>query len=241
MSLIIYPAPLYAFLAFANRTRGESSPQSKTKILDCAAGGETPPLGLFHEYGYETWGIDISPQQIQLAQAFGEKHNMVLNLRVGDMRQLPFDDDTFDCVYEYNSIAHLSKVDTGLAIKEMFRVLKKGGLCFVGFMSLDCWPILGRRVNDGEFCLIEGDQEVTHSAYTDNEPDQYFASWKILQKEKNTRWFRWWSAQLSKADWMSWFDQAHSDLTSVEWEQMYPNRIERGNNTNLYYVAQKPE
>lgn len=240
MNKLVYPAPLYSFLSILERSRNGSTPQP-IKILDCAAGGKTPPLGLFHEYGYETWGIDISPEQVQLAQAFGEQHGMSLNIRQGDMRQIPFGDETFDHVFEYHSIAHLTKVDTGIAIDEMWRVLKKGGMGFIGFMSLDSWPILGHKVGDNEFCLIEGDQEVVHSAYRDHEPDRYFPAWTIIHTEKHTRWFRQWSASLSLEDWMQWFDPQHSDLSRSAWEALYPEVVARGNTSHTFYVVQKPE
>lgn len=241
MDRLIYPAPLYAFLNMIRRSHDITGSLKGIKILDCAAGGETPPLGLFHEYGCETWGIDISPGAVQLAQTFAEQYQMNLNIRQGDMRHLPFADATFDCVYEYNSIAHLSKLDTGIAIQEMHRVLKKGGLCFVGFMSLACWPILGRSVNDGEFCLMEGGEEVTHSAYADDEPDQYFSGWQIIQKEKHTRWYRRWSEQQSLTDWMGWYDPQHSDLTSAEWQDLYGGRVAHSNYSHLYYMLEKIE
>ena len=53
----IYPAELYQLLRFTQ------SLEEKT-VLDCGAGGQNPPLGLFHEYGFKTIGIDISLSQI---------------------------------------------------------------------------------------------------------------------------------------------------------------------------------
>jgi hypothetical protein len=43
----------------------EGSPRQK--VLDCAAGGRVPPLGLFHENGFDTWGIDLSEEALDRA------------------------------------------------------------------------------------------------------------------------------------------------------------------------------
>jgi len=235
----IYPAPLYTFLSAIDRFGNKTENLPKLKILDCGAGGETPSLGLFHESGFETFGIDISEKQILLAKSFEEQNNMEFHLTQADMRKIPFENESFDYTFEYNSLGHMSKADTDLAIREMHRVLKKGGLCYLGFMSLDCWPIIGREIAPGEFSLVEGGDEVVHSIYADNEPDQYFSDWIILQKEKNTRWFYNWSTSLSLEEWQKFYDPLHSDLTAEEWENMFAERIGRGNYTHTFYLVKK--
>jgi ubiquinone/menaquinone biosynthesis C-methylase UbiE len=46
-----------------------------------------------------------------------------------------FVDQTFDLVYEFYSLVHLSHADIATTSVKMNRVLKPGGLCFAGFMS----------------------------------------------------------------------------------------------------------
>jgi ubiquinone/menaquinone biosynthesis C-methylase UbiE len=121
---------LYNFLRFAL-----DNPSEK-KILDCGAGGSTPPLSLFHSYGFETYGIDISEEQLEAAKQFCEKNDVELNIQYGDMRNIPFEDESFGFVYSIFSSVHLTKKDTGIAVKEMERVLKKGGLCYITFLSV---------------------------------------------------------------------------------------------------------
>jgi len=123
--------PVYSFLSFINaqHTQGEATQQRK--ILDCGAGGPVPPLALFHQHGFEAWGIDISDRQLDHARQFCKQQGIELHLRTGDMRCLPFEENSFDYVYEHYSMCHLSKQDTALAISEMYRVLKSQGLCFL--------------------------------------------------------------------------------------------------------------
>ncbi len=47
---------------------------------------------------------------------------------VGDAKKLAFKDGEFDCVYSRFFLEHLPRNDAKIALKEMHRVLKKGGL-----------------------------------------------------------------------------------------------------------------
>ena len=82
--MIYRQTQLYKFLEYCNKSNMEK------KILDCGAGGNMPPLGLFYSEGYETYGIELSEKQIELSKAFEKEHNMNLNIRQGDIKNLPF-------------------------------------------------------------------------------------------------------------------------------------------------------
>ncbi len=157
-------------------------------ILDCGAGGARPPLGLFAEWGYNCYGIDISEEAVNAARHFASRYNLEIDMRIGDFRDIPFDDETFSFVYTQNSLNHLSKKDTGVAISEMKRVLRQGGLLFVDFMSIDC-PYcneeeMGKLVGDYEFLGIHGEGESLHSFFRNDEPDRYFEDMEMIRKKK---------------------------------------------------------
>jgi ubiquinone/menaquinone biosynthesis C-methylase UbiE len=113
--------PLYGFLKECN-----DSPLTK-EVLDCGAGGKNPPLTLFYEQGYRVYGIDITRQQIELAQEFCVEAHINLPMIQGDARHIPFRDESMSFVYSVNTLCHLSKRDTATALKEIERVLKKNG------------------------------------------------------------------------------------------------------------------
>ena len=157
-------------------------------ILDCGAGGGRPPLGLFAEWGYNCYGIDISEEAVNAARQFASKHNLEIDMRIGDFRDIPFDDETFSFVFSQNSLNHLSKKDTETAISEMKRVLRPGGLLFVDFMSIDCSycneEVMGNLVGDYEFHGVHGEGESLHSFFRNDEPDKYFADMEMIRKKK---------------------------------------------------------
>ena len=101
------------------------------EVLDCGAGGAFPPLAVFREHGYETHGIEISPEQLELARGFCRNHGLALDLSLGDMRRLPYRDGTMSFIYSYNSICHMTKRDVGGTMGEIGRVLRPRGLCYV--------------------------------------------------------------------------------------------------------------
>ncbi|MFX0113506.1 MAG: class I SAM-dependent methyltransferase [Candidatus Hodarchaeota archaeon] len=171
---------LYGFLKVCNASSLEK------EVLDCGAGGRTPPLALFYEYGYKTHGIDISDRSLVAAQRFCQEHKMPLNIFKGDMRYIPFGDKSLSFVYSINTLEHHSKADIALSMKEIERVLKPDGLCYVNFGSIDRpMPNIGREVRKGEWVWVRDDgTEIFHSYYEDTEPDGYFARFEIIRKEK---------------------------------------------------------
>ncbi|UYP46884.1 2-methoxy-6-polyprenyl-1,4-benzoquinol methylase, mitochondrial [Candidatus Lokiarchaeum ossiferum] len=180
----IHRPPLYRFLRNIIDV-----PLEKT-ILDCGAGGKVPPLALFQSYGFKTTGIDISEEQIKRANEYCKKNNVDLNIQYGDMTKIPFEDESFSYVYSTGSIFHLTKKDSGIAIQEMLRVLKKGGYLYVDFLNTDDGEYgKGEAVDPinspGEFHQKERGNEVLHSYYEDNEADRYFNGVLIELKNKN--------------------------------------------------------
>jgi SAM-dependent methyltransferase len=183
MEFISRATPLYEFLRLCNNTNLER------KVLDCGAGGLNPPLYLFCQYGYETFGIDTNKYAIKNAENFCKKNNLDvdLNIRLGDMRNIDFDDSSFPFVYSYNTIMHLSKKDMIKAMKEIERVLRPNGLCYVNFASEESeLGDRGEKVGDGEYLLPVGENETAlHSFHTDNEADNYFTNFELVHKDKS--------------------------------------------------------
>ncbi|MFX1368544.1 MAG: class I SAM-dependent methyltransferase [Promethearchaeota archaeon] len=183
MDILIWHSYLYDFLALT-----ESSSLEK-KILDCGAGGPRPPLALFHSFGYEAHGIDISERQVEAASTFSKKHNLDLRMKVGDMRKLPYESDSFSHVFTQNTLCHLPKADAKKAVEEMIRVLKKDGYLFVDFMSTDCSfygaESMGDEVNPGEFLYIDDDgDEVLHCFYDDSESHEFLSGLETVKVVK---------------------------------------------------------
>lgn len=171
--------PLYRFLDFCL----EASPSTGLSILDAGAGGKTPPLALFKSHGFDTYGVEIDAKALAEAKQFEIENHLNLGIIQGDMLHLPYEHHLFDFVYSYNSIFHMKKVDIDLAMAELHRVLKPGGLLFVNFLSIDDFRC-GVGPNHGNHQYEQMDDEpVIHSYFDYDEADRYFEGMEILIKE----------------------------------------------------------
>lgn len=174
-----YPSSLYNYLRLI-----QSNPINK-RILDCGAGGPDPKLAFFYENGFEAYGIDISEDQIKESDDFCKKNDIKLKIIKGDMRNIPFESKFFGYVYSYLSMVHLSKNGTAQAINEIHRVLMKGGLCYINFLSKDDRGFDEKEENKpGEIISKHGNEEFVHSYYNDDEPEDFFHNFEIIYKEK---------------------------------------------------------
>jgi len=104
----------------------------KQKILDvgCGYGRFTIPLA---KQGYNIEGIDITPLLIRKAKEMSNKEKINISFKVGDMKKLPYKKESFDSIIcMWSVFTELNKeLDQVKSIKEMLRVLKKGGFAFI--------------------------------------------------------------------------------------------------------------
>jgi radical SAM superfamily enzyme YgiQ (UPF0313 family)/ubiquinone/menaquinone biosynthesis C-methylase UbiE len=74
-------------------------------------------------------GIDLTPRNQEITQVRLDIYGKRSKLLTGDAERLPFPDEYFDFVYSFGVIHH--SPDTKQIINEIFRVLKRGGGCYV--------------------------------------------------------------------------------------------------------------
>jgi SAM-dependent methyltransferase len=101
-------------------------PPPPARLLDVGCGTGWTSV-FFARAGYEVVGIDIADDMIFHAEQNRARTGLD-NLRflVSDYEDMGFDDE-FDAVVFFDALHHA--VDEGAAIREAFRVLKRGGLC----------------------------------------------------------------------------------------------------------------
>jgi len=179
MHNLINAFPLYKFLKYCNSSSHEKI------ILDCGAGGSNPPLSLFYEFKYKTYGIELSEEQLKKANEFCKMHNMNLNIISGDMTKIPYEREFFSFLFSYNTSVHMKKTDFLRAMQEFYRVLKPNGLCYVNFLGEECDSYgKGTEISAGEFSQKEFGEEVLYSHYTAAELEKYFIGFDIVYCEK---------------------------------------------------------
>lgn len=93
-------------------------------VLDLGCGGGESSI-YFALQGARCVASDWSPEMVRAATQLAEIHNVDIEARVLDAMEIDYPDNTFDIVYAANLLHH---VDTQQSLREIYRVLKPGGL-----------------------------------------------------------------------------------------------------------------
>jgi len=92
----------------------------------------------FLSRGYDYYGVDISKEVVKLARKNFRGRVDSRHFKYGDIRKLPFKDNTFDIVFSFGTIEHIR--ENFKSVCEAYRVLKPGGLFITGINNkLDLW------------------------------------------------------------------------------------------------------
>ena len=98
------------------------------RVLDCGVGTGAMSCALARVLPtpFRLDAIDISPRMLERAGGRLRHAGLDASLRQGDVRALPYDAGVFDLVMTGHVLEHLA--DPGLALSEMVRVLRPGGM-----------------------------------------------------------------------------------------------------------------
>ena len=106
----------------------------------------------FSKLGFNVSALDISDYAIQYLKNWAEKENLNITAAVGDMHSLPYDDNSFDCVYAYHVVSHTDSKGLEKTMAEIKRVLRPNGEVYLSFSSKestefmdDLWPKLDKN------------------------------------------------------------------------------------------------
>jgi len=114
------------------------------RVLEVGCGWGEFAARIASELGAEVVAIDLSPRMVELAR------ERDVDARVGDIQELPFGDDEFDCAVANWMLYHVADLDRGLS--ELARVLRPGGRLVAATNGLDhlgeLWALVGRNRRD---------------------------------------------------------------------------------------------
>jgi len=108
------------------------------KVLDLGTGLGRHAI-LFAQQGLEVSALDISEYGINHLKGWAENEGLNIDAVVGDMLALPYDDNSFDCVFIYHAISHGDTTGVKKIISEIERVLRPGGELFTSMCSKDAF------------------------------------------------------------------------------------------------------
>jgi len=106
---------------------------SRSHALDvgCGAGQMVPVL---IEKGYEVHALDVSKEMVNLTKQLADSKKITADVKIGDCENLDFPDNYFDV---YVAMGVIEYMDDDLPmLKEIYRVLKPGGIAIVTIRNI---------------------------------------------------------------------------------------------------------
>jgi len=126
-----YPNETILKLFFGNYLQEKPVCKKSQKILDvgCGFGQNFKP---FLDKGMKCYGVEIDPEICKITNDLYASNGLVVDVKHGHNRSLPFKDGYFDYVLSINAIHYEpDEILIKEAIAEHARVLKKGGKLFL--------------------------------------------------------------------------------------------------------------
>ncbi|UZE94270.1 MAG: class I SAM-dependent methyltransferase [Candidatus Pacearchaeota archaeon] len=115
------------------------------KILDIGCGNCRHLLPFFKR-GFDCYGIDFSSEMLKYAKEFSKKYDFKVKLKKAKAEKLPFKNKSFNYVLSVAVLHHLKKKEQEKAIKEIYRILKPGGIALVSVWNK--YPLLSLFVKE---------------------------------------------------------------------------------------------
>ncbi|MEH7546575.1 MULTISPECIES: class I SAM-dependent methyltransferase [Bacillaceae] len=103
-------------------------------ILDAGCGTGQTAAYLYQNYRANVIGLEINPIMVEKAKDRFEKLQFPISLIKGSIEEIPFADHTFDFILSESVLAFVNKPK---ALKEFYRVLKKGGRLIANEMTIN--------------------------------------------------------------------------------------------------------
>lgn len=186
----LIPEPECCYLAETWQAKGF------TNFLDLGSGLGRHSV-YFAQKGFVVNAVDFSDYAVNYLREWAVREKLSLAVQHGDMLDLPFADEQFDCMMSYNVIYHIDTPGFIRSVAEITRVLKPEGELFLTLLSKNTGAFQNadpcRRV-DGNTVIRDGQDTERHMAhfYVDiNDSRELFAAFHYVrppveQTEYNT-------------------------------------------------------
>jgi ubiquinone/menaquinone biosynthesis C-methylase UbiE len=147
----------------------------------------------FARAGARAVGVDLTEASVQAVRSRLELEGLDAEVRVADAEELPFEDAAFDLVYSYGVLHHTP--DTRRAVKEVRRVLRRGGEARIMLYSRRSWLAFGAWLRWGlarmrpwasiSELLAQHLESPGTKAYTHRELDLLFSEFSSVDYVRN--------------------------------------------------------
>jgi SAM-dependent methyltransferase len=133
------------------------------KFLDLGCGLGRHSI-YFAKKGFEVNAVDLSDYGVNYTMEWTKKEHLNIKLSVCDMLNLPFANNSFDCIIAYNVVYHTDTEGFIKSLEEIKRVLKNKGELFITLLSKNTWSYEKadqyKRIDNNTILRSEHDTEI---------------------------------------------------------------------------------
>ena len=119
---------------FANLWKSEN----KIRLLDLGCGLGRHSM-LFYDYGFKVTACDITPYAIEYIKNWQKERNISFDVIECDMLNMPFKDNSFDCIYAYHVLSHTNLEGFKKLFDKIYDILDTNGEIYFDVLSKKCF------------------------------------------------------------------------------------------------------
>ena len=112
--------------------------EGKKRFLDLGCGLGRHSM-LFYDYGFKVTACDITPYAINYIKNWQKERNISFDVVECDMLDMPFKNNSFDCIYAYHVLSHTNLEGFKKLFDKIYDILDKDGEIYFDVLSKKCF------------------------------------------------------------------------------------------------------
>ena len=117
---------------------GQWKEKGYTQLLDFGCGLGRHAI-FFAKHGFDVSAFDLSEEGVAYLKKWAGEEGLDIKTTVSDMLDLPYGENSFDCIFAYHVISHTDTDGFKKILSEIRRVLRPGGEIYLTLCSKETW------------------------------------------------------------------------------------------------------
>jgi cyclopropane fatty-acyl-phospholipid synthase-like methyltransferase len=132
--------------------------------------------------GFSVYGLDVSSHGVTRTEEWLSEEGLAADVRLYDMTEkLPFAGDFFDAVISVQVVHHADVKTIKGIVREIERVIKKGGFVFITVPKLRNQASTFRQIEPNTYVPLDGPERgLPHHYFTPEELKEFFAGFRTI-------------------------------------------------------------